>query len=159
MSQKQYAFIKNNEVVNTLVIDESDTDFIEFQKTTYDADQVIVIDGYETAHNVLIGGTFDGEKFWVPKPYPSWIKDMVDNTWTAPVPYPEDHSLVYKDIGINQVFYNWNESAQDWDLLPVLDDGYCYVYNSKLCLFEVGIAPVTIGLTDNIKVRVEGPPA
>jgi len=159
MSQKQYAFIKNNEVVNTLVIDESDIDFIELQKAVNEADQFIAIDDYETVHNLVIGGSFDGEKFWTPKPYESWVKDMSNSTWIAPIAYPEDYSLVYRNFGINQVFYNWDESAQDWELLPVLDNGYSYLWNSKQCLFEVQVAPVTIDENAEItRTVVEGPP-
>jgi len=52
-----------------------------------------------------IGFTWDSieQKFWRPKPYPSWIK--TSNGWNSPI-----GDKPGKD-------YVWNETNQSWDLL------------------------------------------
>mgnify|MGYP000132619467 CR=1 FL=1 len=52
--------------------------------------------------------TYDSvnDAFIPPKPYESWILNTTSFRWEAPVEYPDDGN-----------HYNWNESAQTWDLI------------------------------------------
>lgn len=55
-----------------------------------------------TTENAEIGGTYENNKFFREKPYPSWILDETDN-WIAPEEYPD----------IDKV-YMWDESTVSW---------------------------------------------
>jgi hypothetical protein len=81
--------------------------------------RVIVVDSKEwceknlggvwvKAHEPLdagIGFTYDKDRdaFIPPKPYESWILDENTNTWTSPIPYPDDEKR-----------YKWNENTISW---------------------------------------------
>ena len=52
------------------------------------------------------GGTYVDEVFIQRKPYPSWVLNT-NNTWEAPVAYPEFDSE-------NPVSYTWDESTTSW---------------------------------------------
>lgn len=56
-----------------------------------------------------IGFTYDEDRdaFIPPKTYESWILNEDTCQWEAPVPYPEDDSVVY----------NWNEKLGDWEAM------------------------------------------
>lgn len=58
-----------------------------------------------------IGYTFDSNLnvFIPPKPFPSWLLDMQEYNWKAPVPYPENESPKK---------YLWSEDITNWVLLP-----------------------------------------
>jgi hypothetical protein len=99
MAQIDYAFIKNNEVINVAVFEDSVTqETLEHFKNEFGVD-ILVIANEKTA----IGGTFDGEKFWLPQPYSSWIKNNETNNWEAPTPYPADGRV-----------YTWVEDDLNW---------------------------------------------
>jgi len=63
-----------------------------------------------------IGDTYDSVKdiFISPKPFPSWIWNDVDNTWTAPIPMPLDQGFS-SEIENLYIAYSWNEETQQWD--------------------------------------------
>lgn len=52
-----------------------------------------------------IGYTYDRQHdvFYPPQPYPSWIVEAPNWTWTPPIPYPTDEKK-----------YNWDESTKTW---------------------------------------------
>jgi hypothetical protein len=101
MSQIDYAFIKNGEVVNVAVFEDSVTEeTLEHFKNEFNVD-ILIPANEKTA----MGGTFDGIKFWLPKPYNSWVKNEETNEWEAPISYPDDDNT-----------YIWNESNLSWDL-------------------------------------------
>jgi hypothetical protein len=106
MTEKKYAFIKNNNVVNTVVFDDPSEElliqFIEYHKI----DNIV-----ESNNKTIIGGTYDGSKFWLPQPYPSWIKNEETNEWEAPTPYPT------VEEGSDEI-YIWDENTTSWLLLP-----------------------------------------
>ena len=54
-----------------------------------------------------IGFTYDEARdaFIPPQPYPSWLLDEDTCQWEAPVPYPEDDTVIY----------SWNEELGDWE--------------------------------------------
>jgi len=52
-----------------------------------------------------IGYTYDRQHdvFYPPQPYPSWIIEAPNWTWTPPIPFPIDGNK-----------YNWDESTKTW---------------------------------------------
>lgn len=110
METANYAFIKGDQVVNIVVfeypIDENlKTSMIQ----EFELDQIIL-----SANNCAVGGTYDGEKFWIPQPFPSWTKNEELNEWDAPVPYPTFDEE-------NPKYYTWNEDILNWEEIQVSD--------------------------------------
>lgn len=104
MAEVNYAFIKNGEVINIAVFEDStDEETLEYFKNEYSLDSII-----PATDKTGIGGTYDGEKFWLPQPYPSWTKGAED--WEAPVDYPTVAE------GMPQ-YYVWDEETTSW-ILP-----------------------------------------
>jgi hypothetical protein len=102
MAEKNYAFIKGSEVVNIAVFDSPSDDLLSHFKEFYDLDSIV-----EATSQTIIGGTYDGVKFWLPKPFPSWLKDDETNQWVAPVPKPAFDEK-------NPTFYEWDETNLSW---------------------------------------------
>jgi hypothetical protein len=50
---------------------------------------------YTDVNPAYIGGTYDGEYFYPPKPYPSWI--AINGTWVSPVARPEGEDLIWSE--------------------------------------------------------------
>lgn len=68
--------------------------------------------GYPLRKNyAMINGTYDEERdaFIPPKVYPSWVLNEQTCLWEPPIPYPADENN-----------YTWNESSQNWTLIPAL---------------------------------------
>jgi hypothetical protein len=55
---------------------------------------------YTDANPAYIGGTYDGQYFYCPKPFASWTADK--GKWIPPVPRPEGEDLI------------WSEKAGNW---------------------------------------------
>lgn len=102
MSKKNYAFIKNNNIINIAVFENPSEELLNHFKNEFDLDLII-----EATNKTIIGGTYDGKNFWSPKPYPSWIKNEELNEWEAPISYPNDGE-----------HYIWDEESISWLLLP-----------------------------------------
>jgi hypothetical protein len=104
MTDTSYAFIKNGNVVNVVLFNEPTEDLLNIFIEENGLDSIIPAD-----YNASVGGTYDGEKFWKPQPYNSWIKNEELNEWQAPVPYPvvQDNSNDY---------YVWDENTISWVL-------------------------------------------
>lgn len=100
MAEKNYAFIKDGFIVNIAVFDNPSNDLLLRFKDEFELDLIIV-----ATENATVGGTYDGQKFWFPQPYPSWIKDELTNQWVAPKPAPEPTGLIY---------YKWDEDTLEW---------------------------------------------
>jgi hypothetical protein len=107
MSKLNYAFIKNNNVVNMAIFDNPTNELLDHFKNEFDLD--LIIEGTE---NSVIGGTYDGYKFWFPQPYPSWTKNEDLNQWEAPIPYPAFDPE-------NPRYYEWNEDILNWEEIQV----------------------------------------
>lgn len=101
-----YAFIKNNNVVNTSVFEDPTEELLNHFKNEFELDEIVL-----ATDKATIDGTYDGTKFWLPQPYPSWIKNEELNEWTAPVAYPT------VEEGSDE-FYVWDEDTTSWLLLP-----------------------------------------
>jgi len=54
-----------------------------------------------------IGFTYDEtlDAFIPPQPFASWLLDEDTCQWQAPIPYPEDDTVIYQ----------WNEELGDWE--------------------------------------------
>lgn len=106
MTEINYAFIKNGEVINIAIFDDPTPELLNHFKEINQADNIVL-----ATTKAAIGGTYDGTKFWLPKPFLSWIKNEELNEWEAPIPYPnfEEGSKEY---------YIWDESSTSWLLLP-----------------------------------------
>ena len=106
MATKDYALVNdNNEVVNTVVIDdeESDSTFASIAE----ANGAVAWYDFETYGTTAIGGSFYQGKLIMPKPFSSWILNETSYQWEAPVSRPD-----------NELFYVWNEDTKSWDLIP-----------------------------------------
>ena len=102
MAEKEYAFIKNNNVVNVVIFDNPSDELLSNFIEINELDIII-----ESFSNCVVGGTYDGSKFWLPQPYPSWTKNEELHKWEAPIKYPTDGEQ-----------YTWDEPTTSWLLLP-----------------------------------------
>ena len=103
MATVNYAFIKNGDVVNVAVFeDPTDAQLLAHFKDEFSLDNIVL-----ATEKAAIGGTYDGTKFWLPKPYPSWVKDEETTTWVAPVPVPTDDPS-------GEQYYTWDEETLSW---------------------------------------------
>lgn len=93
---KTFAVIDGENVVNTIVADSKAI-----------AEEVTGLTCIEyTVERAETGGTYTNGIFIPKKPFASWILDA-NNSWQAPVPYPEFNEE-------NPVSYNWNEETTSW---------------------------------------------
>ena len=102
MTLINYAFVKNNIVVNVAIFDDPTEELLNIFKEENNLD--LIIPANEISH---VGGEYDGIKFWPPRPYNSWIKNEELNEWESPIPYPQDGE-----------YYTWDEPTTSWLLLP-----------------------------------------
>lgn len=123
-----FAKIENNIVTSVIVIDNKDIDYLPFPMSEPIGQQKIKeygLDGYwlQTSYNTNanihpnnngfrknfagIGYTYDVEldAFIAPKPYDSWVLNLEDFHWHAPIPSPNKDTL-----------YLWNEENLCWQL-------------------------------------------
>jgi hypothetical protein len=101
MAEVNYAFIKNGEVVNIAVFEyPTDAELLAHFKDEYSLDEIVLATSV-----AAIGWTYDGELFWSPQPYPSWVKGH--RVWEAPVAKPEFDPEDPK-------YYEWDEATVSW---------------------------------------------
>jgi hypothetical protein len=103
MTLNDYAFIKDNAVINIAVFEDPTNELLNHFKNEFELDEIVL--GTDKA---TIGGTYDGTMFWLPQPYPSWVKDQDLNEWIAPVLQPEFDPE-------NPISYIWNEEILNWE--------------------------------------------
>ena len=106
MIEQNYAFIKNNEVTQIACFNNPSPQLLQHFSDLFNLDEIIL-----STDKTAINGTYDGEKFWLPQPYPSWIKNEELNEWQSPVPYPTIEE------GSDES-YAWDENTTSWLLLP-----------------------------------------
>ena len=102
MTIQNYAFIKNNNIVNVAIFEDPSDELLLHFKNEFELDEIVL-----ATDKTAIGGTYDGTKFWLPQPYPSWTKGEDD--WEAPVAYPTFDKE-------NPKFYTWDEETISWVL-------------------------------------------
>lgn len=105
MTIKEYAFIKDSEVINIALFEEPTEEILNLFKNEHGADFIV-----EATSQAVVGGTYDGQNFWIPQPFPSWIKNEETNNWQAPVPMPEHDPN-------GHIHYRWDEEVQDWVII------------------------------------------
>lgn len=102
MAEINYAFIKNNEVVNIVVFDNPSDELLNTFKIDFELDDIKPATG-----KASVGGTYDGSKFWAKQPFPSWIKNEGTDSWDAPTDKPLFD-------GDNPKYYAWDEDTLSW---------------------------------------------
>ena len=106
MTESGYAFVKNNSVVNIAVFDTPSNELLDHFKNEFELDEIVL-----ATDKTVVGGIYDGTKFWPLQPYPSWIKNEELNEWEPPVPYPVTQE-------VSDETYVWDENTISWLLLP-----------------------------------------
>lgn len=93
-----YAVINNGTVVNTIVADSQEI-----------AEQLTGLSCIEyTSENPLgINWYFNetANKYVSPSPYASWVYNVADDVWEAPIPMPVEEGK----------YFVWNEQTVSWD--------------------------------------------
>jgi len=103
---KVFVGIKDNLVVNSVIIDDEKTDVIARIKDEFNYDHLIECDD----NQVVPGWGFDGVGVIPFKPYDSWVFNQETRQWEAPTPMPVDYK-----------FYKWDESTISWiEVIPDL---------------------------------------
>jgi hypothetical protein len=105
MAKENYAFIKDGLVINIAVFEDPDNELLMHFKDTFSLDHIIPSEGV-----AIIGGTYDGNNFIPPAPWPSWVLDTNLRKWNPPIPMPYDENL-----------YLWNEETLSWEELYIED--------------------------------------
>ena len=96
---KVYVGVKDNLVVNTLVINDENIDLIANIKTEFNYDYLVVCED----NQVSIGWDFDGVGVVPPKPYNSWVFNQEVRQWETPIQMPDDDKA-----------YKWDEATISW---------------------------------------------
>ena len=91
-----FAVLDGENIINTIV---ADSKAIAEEVTDKTCVEFIT-------ENAEVGGTYVGGIFISRKPYPSWVLGT-DNSWKAPVAYPEFDEE-------NPISYKWDESTTSW---------------------------------------------
>ena len=102
MSEQIYAFIKDGIVTNVSVFDNPSEELLNHFKNEFNLDDIVI-----EQERCSIGGTWDGQIFIQPQPYPSCTLGE-DYYWNPPIPVPTDHL---------ERSYTWNESNLSWDMI------------------------------------------
>jgi hypothetical protein len=107
MSEVTYGFVdENNILFATAVFVDGDTETIERVKNEYSASACHKMDLEKELD--LFGTTYwNGFRFVLPSPYPSWIFNEEINDWEAPIPMPTFDPEDPK-------YYVWNEATTLW---------------------------------------------
>jgi hypothetical protein len=91
---KKFAVLDQNNIVNNIVVAGS---LESAENTTFSNCVQIPFNVF-----VDINYAWDGSVFISPKPYPSWILDIENHVWKAPIEKPSDGS------------YDWDEEKLSW---------------------------------------------
>ena len=95
-----YAFIKNNEVVNIVLFDSPDEAMLELFKNEHELDEIIECTGNDKA---VIGSSYVEGIFIKEKPFQSWVLNS-NNDWEAPTPMPVVEGKAFV----------WSEDVVSW---------------------------------------------
>ena len=112
MSEVTYGFVdENNILFATAIFIDGDIETIDRVKNEYSASACYKMDlNKELA---LLGTAYwNGSRFLLPSPYPSWTFDEELNGWKAPIDPPTF------DVN-NPKYYIWNESILNWEEIQV----------------------------------------
>lgn len=102
-----HAFIKNGVVVNVAVFDGHDSELIDIIRQANDGDLSVCCCDNGAAS---IGYTWNGVRFYPPKPYPNWVWSGESERWVQPVPMPTDAE------------YEWIQDENKWKFIAPFED-------------------------------------
>lgn len=110
-----YAFLDENNIVTEVITGRNEDEVVDgiFDWEEYYGNQRGVrcvrtsYNGNIRKNYAGIGYTYDEARdaFIPPQPFASWVLDEETCLWAAPVPYPEDDTVMYQ----------WNEELVDWE--------------------------------------------
>ncbi len=107
MTEVTYGFVDENNILReTAVFIEGDVETLERVKNEYGMNAYYKMN-LEKELAALGEAYWSGTRFLLPSPYPSWIWDEENNTWTWPVPLPEFDPE-------NPKHYTWDEETISW---------------------------------------------
>jgi hypothetical protein len=94
-----YAFIKNQIVVNVAIFDDPTSELLEQFKNEFDLDEIVLAPHiYVTPSDFFIDGKF------IPKQiHNGWTFNEEQYSWEPPVPYPAD-----------DLVYTWDNETLSW---------------------------------------------
>lgn len=123
-----HAFLNNQDIViNIFNFQSHDSILLDQVKEQIKADSYISCCEYGLAY---INGDFYNNKFYLPKPFPSWIRNEDLGIWEAPIAMPEN--IPHK--------YIWNESEISWSLAPIPSKPFeSWTFDSDLYVWEAPI--------------------
>jgi len=112
-----YAFIKNQTVVNVAIFDNPTLELLEQFKNEFYLDEIVL-----TPHiYVAPSDSYINGKFMPKQIYNSWLFNEEQYCWEPPVPYPVpylvDESFVPDNLTpdpVNDIVYTWNEETLSW---------------------------------------------
>jgi hypothetical protein len=97
-----YAVIKNNKVINTLIFENPSLEELATFATAIEADILVPL----IVPNAGIGSEYIDGVLRPIKDYPSWIWNSSSKIWETPTPKPDDGKE-----------YRWDESTTSWKAL------------------------------------------
>ena len=97
-----HAFIKDGVVINIAAFDGHTSDLLELFKSEFTADFIICCCDNGLGY---VNGTWDGERFYPPKPYPNWVWFEEGLSWLPPVTRPTD------------AYYEWIQDENKWQFI------------------------------------------
>jgi hypothetical protein len=140
--EQNYAFIKDNKVVNIVVFDSPDENLLNHFITELDLDNVVLAND-----KTVIDGDYDGTYFWTLPPFASWVKGEQD--WQAPVAMPQDDKVYdWHEESLSWVerpcpHPSWSKVGNDWQApIPMPTDGKLYFWKEDIGAWEEAIFPV-----------------
>ncbi len=102
MANTNYAFIKNQTVVNVAVFDNPTSELLEQFKNEFELDEIVLTPHvYVAPSDSYVNGKFIAKKHV----FNSWIFNEDQYRWDPPVAYPDD-----------TLDYVWDEETTSWVL-------------------------------------------
>jgi len=114
-----FAVIENNNIINIVTADSKEIAEAATNKTCVQ---------YADGELVYIGGLYDGVRLMPPKPFPSFIYNVVTKNWESSIPMPSD--------GKN---YRWVEDTLSWEIFVDEKPYPSWILNEETSFWE---APV-----------------
>jgi hypothetical protein len=105
------ALVSNNTIVNVIVMDSYDEEFLESIKDSHNFDSYFSEEDY--GYPISINWYLDEEdSTWKPanKPFPSYVFSKENGSWEPPIPYPGTPENPNK-------YWAWDEANLQWLLL------------------------------------------
>ena len=101
MANANYAFIKNQTVVNVAVFDEPTPELLEQFKNEFELDEIVL-----TPHIYVVpSDSYVDGKFIAKQVFNSWTFNEDQYCWEPPVAMPVTEGK----------YYTWNEETVSWD--------------------------------------------